>query len=378
VSTTTGITTDVRLIDHHCHGLIADDLGADEFRSLATESDWLSEPGLETLDSPFGLAIRSICAPLLGLERHSSIDSYINHRNALGASEVNRRLMTSAGNARLLLDTGFTASPIMSPTQMTAALATPTDEIVRLESVAEALATSTTAENFAADFADTLRAQSAHAVGFKSIIAYRTGLDIPETPPTPFEVRNAAGEWLASFGISGNPRIDNAVLLAHLVWEAVNVGKPLQFHAGFGDSDVELYRADPSRLTRFFDATRTSGTKMMLLHCYPFIREAAALAHIFPHVYCDVGEVTHYLGPSARIAIRQSFELAPFHKILYSSDAYGLAEHYAVSAAAWRRETGSLIDEWLAADWLSVHDAERIIQDVAAGTARRVYGLEEQ
>jgi len=167
------------------------------------------------------------------------------------------------------------------------------------------------------------------------------------------------------------------VLLAHLVWEAVSFGKPLQFHVGFGDSDVQLYMADPSRLTRFLTATRTSGCKIMLLHCYPFIREAAALANIFPHVYYDVGEVTHYLGPSARAAIRQSYELAPFHKVLYSSDAYGLPEHYAVSAAAWRRETGVLFDEWLADDWLSVKDAERIIRDVAAGNARRVYGLGE-
>lgn len=376
-ATGTGITTDLGLIDQHCHGLVVGELDADGFRSLATEADWLSEPGLETLDSPFGLAIRALCAPLLGLERHVSVDRYIERRLELGAAEVNSRLMASAGHERLLLDTGLSATLIMSPTEMTTAIGTPTNEIVRLESVAESLTGHTTAASFAADFATALHERNHNAVGFKSVIAYRTGLNLPEVAPTPAEVRAAASEWLAGAESTGSPRITNAVLLAHLVWEAVRLGKPLQYHVGFGDSDVQLYLADPSRLTRFFTATRTSGTKMMLLHCYPFIREAAALANIFPHVYYDVGEVTHYLGPSARAAIRQSFELAPFHKVLYSSDAYGLPEHYAVSAAAWRRETGLLFDEWLADDWLSVKDAESIIRNVAGGNARRVYGLGE-
>lgn len=371
------ITSGLGLVDHHCHGLMADDLAPGEFRSLATESDWLSEPGLETLDSPFGLAIRALCAPLLDLPRHAPIDDYIARRIELSAAEVNRRLMGAAGNAHLLLDTGFLASPVMSPGAMTATLGTATSTILRLELVAEGLASSTTASSFMTDFANALRAEAPRVVGFKTVVAYRIGLDVPEVAPTPEDVRRAAGEWLATFESSGDARIEHPVLLAHLIWEAVRIGKPLQFHVGFGDSDVELFRADPSRLTRFLDATRTSGTKMMLLHCYPFVRESAALAHIFPHVYCDVGEVTHYLGPSARAAIRQSYEIAPFHKVLYSSDAYGLSEHYAVSAAAWRRETAALVDEWLADDWLSIADAERIVQDVAENTARRVYGLQE-
>lgn len=370
------ITTGLGLVDHHCHGLLDDDLAPDAFRALATESDWLSEPGMETLDSPFGLAIRAICAPLLDLPRHAAIDDYIQRRLALGATEVNRRLMNDSGTSYFVMDTGFVASDVMLPETMTATFGTPSSEIIRLERVAEGLSGSTTATSFAHDFATALRAQSVHAVGFKSVIAYRTGLDVPASAPSTAEVAAAAGEWLASVERTGSPRIDHPVLLAHLIWEAVTIGKPLQFHAGFGDSDLELYRADPSRLTRFFSATRESGTKMMLLHCYPFVREAAALSHIFPHVYLDVGEVTHYLGPSARAAIRQSYELAPFHKVLYSSDAYGLSEHYAVSAAAWRRETGALVDEWLADDWLSVTDAERIVQDVASDNARRVYGLD--
>lgn len=146
-------------------------------------------------------------------------------------------------------------------------------------------------------------------------------------------------------------------------------------HVGYGDGDVQLFRADPSRLTKFLTATRTSGAQFMLLHCYPFVREAAILTQVFPHVYCDVGLVSHYLGPSSGVAIRQALEMAPFGKVLYSSDAYGLAEHYAVSALQWRRELGKLLDEWVADQWLSPADAERYAGMIAAGNAARVYCL---
>ncbi|HKS01147.1 MAG TPA: amidohydrolase, partial [Arthrobacter sp.] len=99
---------------------------------------------------------------------------------------------------------------------------------------------------------------------------------------------------------------------------------------------------------------------------------------VFPHVYLDVGLVSHYLGPSAGTAIRQAMEIAPFSKILYSSDAYGLGEHYAVSAASWRSAFAALMDEWVASGWATQHDAERIATMVTSKNARRVYNLNRQ
>ncbi|TFB52435.1 amidohydrolase family protein [Cryobacterium tagatosivorans] len=369
------IASDVRLVDHHCHGLLFGALPAAEFRLLATESDWLSIDGIETLDSPFGLGIRSRCAPLLDLPRHASIADYLARRDELGAPEVNRRLMAATGTDVLILDTGFTASDVVSPSSMTGELGIGSAEIVRLERIAEEVAPSTTASGFLADFREALQRASAGAVGFKSVMAYRTGFDIPDSPFTAAEVEAAAAEWLAGSDPEAGYRLDHRVLLAHVVWEAVALAKPIQFHVGFGDSDVHLHLSDPTRLTGFFRATRASGASMMLLHCYPFIREAGSLAHIFPHVYLDVGLVSHYMGPSAGSAVRESLEIAPFHKVLYSSDAYGLAEHYLVSATSWRSAISRIAEEWLVDDWLTAGEADRIVEAVAAGNARRVYGL---
>lgn len=370
------ITNDLELVDDHCHGLLTTDLQPDEFRGLATESDWLSLPGTETLDSPFGLGIRSVCAPLLDLPRHADIDSYIARRLELGSAEVNARLMRSTRSEHLIIDTGFLQSDVISPSAMTDLLGTRTSEIVRLEAVAESIGESTSAATFVRDYDEALAAAAADAVGFKSIAAYRFGLDLPDTAPDTQAVERAAGEWLRGAQRSGSYRVDDPTLLSHLVWAAISHKKPIQFHVGFGDSDLVLHRSDPSRMTRFLKATRDTGASVVLLHCYPFVRESGSLAHIFPHVYFDVGEVTHYLGPSARVAIRQSMEIAPFHKLLYSSDAYGLAEHYAVSAYSWRRETARVLDEWIADEWVDATGAERIAAAIAGGNARRVYGLD--
>lgn len=367
---------DVALIDSHCHGVRTDDLADDAFRALATESDWLSLPGTETLDSPVGIAIRARCASLLDLERHAPIERYLERRRELGAPEVNRRLMTAGRYGGFLIDTGYGAEDVLDPDGMAGSFDARSWEIVRLERVAESIAPVTTADGFAADFRAALASAGERAVGFKSIMAYRAGLDLPATPPPASEVRLAAEAWLRRDGASGSYRIDHPVLLAHLVWAAVEHRKPIQFHIGFGDSDVRLDRSDPSRLTAFLRATRTSGASIMLLHCYPFIREAGALAHIFPHVHLDVGEVSHYTGPSAIATVRESLEIAPFTKVLFSSDAYGLPELYYVSASSWRAAMTRITNEWLAEDWLSVADAERLVELVAAGNARRVYGLE--
>lgn len=369
-------TDDLALIDHHCHGLLAESPDDDGFRLLATEADHLSDPGLETLDSPFGLAIRRICAPLLGLPRHVPVQEYIERRRELGGAAVNDALMSSGDFGLLLVDSGFVASPVMTPPEMQAALGIPALEIVRLERIAEQVAPSTTAATFITDFRAALADAAVDAVGFKSIVAYRYGFDISPEAPSENAVVQAAGEWLAEAERSGSYRLGHPIILQHLLWEAIPYGMPIQMHTGYGDSDIQLFRADPSRATRFFEATRTSGAKFTLLHCYPFIRESAILSQVFPHVYCDVGVVTHYLGPSAGTAVRQVMEIAPFNKVLFSTDAYGLAEHYAVSAVAWRRHLGTLLDEWIADDWTTADGARGIARRIGVENARRIYRLE--
>jgi len=115
----------------------------------------------------------------------------------------------------------------------------------------------------------------------------------------------------------------------------------------------------------------------MLLHCYPYHRQAGYLAHVYPHVWFDTGSAVPHSGLGSLQLIRESLEVAPFDKVLFSTDAFGLAELYLCGAVLWRRGVAQVMDEWLARDWLSAADAERFAVMMAHGNARRAYGLED-
>jgi predicted TIM-barrel fold metal-dependent hydrolase len=116
----------------------------------------------------------------------------------------------------------------------------------------------------------------------------------------------------------------------------VDLRLPVQFHVGYGDSDVDLHRCNPLLLTPVLRAIQPTGVPVMLLHNYPFHREAGYLAQVFPHVYVDAGLATHNLGARAPALLAEALELTPFGKFLYSSDAFGLPELYYLGSALFR------------------------------------------
>ena len=248
-----------------------------------------------------------------------------------------------------LLDTGYQTSQVLTPEQMAQARGTPAREVVRLEAVADRVAGEHPgAGDFASRFAEALAAAVKDAVGLKSIAAYRYGLDFDPARPTMAEVSEAAGHWLRAVDGGAAPRVTDPVLLRYLIWTGVDTGLPLQFHVGFGDPDVRLHRADPSLLHDFLLATQDCGTAIMLLHCYPYHRQAACLANVFPHVYLDVGEALNHVGASSAAVLAEALEVAPFHKQLYSSDAFGLPELHYLGAVGFRRDIARVTGDFVA------------------------------
>lgn len=92
------------LVDHHCHGVRRDDLSRAQFELLSGEGGSPSPPGTTHFDTPFGVAVRRWCAPLLDLEPHAPPAVYLARRTELGAGEVNRRLLAGAGVVAFLVD----------------------------------------------------------------------------------------------------------------------------------------------------------------------------------------------------------------------------------------------------------------------------------
>ena len=155
----------------------------------------------------------------------------------------------------------------------------------------------------ASDEAETARERGYAAL--KTIAAYRGGLD----------------------------RVSGHVVAALEANEATGDPLPVQVHTGFGDWDLHLWRSDPSYLKPLVERFR--DTPFVLLHCYPFVREAGWLAHVYGNVFFDLSlTIPHVARPTE--ALREALELAPISKLLYASDAARTPELYLVAATWWR------------------------------------------
>jgi predicted TIM-barrel fold metal-dependent hydrolase len=371
-----GTLAGLPLVDHHCHGVVAGDLDRDAFESFINEGFDRPASGTSHFDTPIGLAVRRWCAPVLDLEPFATAETYVARRLELGAREANERFLRASGLQAVFVDSGYRSDEILGVRELGEIAGIESREVVRLEYVAEAVAaTGPRAEEYPDALASALEAATRNAVGLKTIIAYRGGFDLDPTPPEGREVIRAVDRWLRAGAAS--TRLVDPVLLRHSIWTGAELassrGLPLQIHAGFGDPDLTLHLANPSLLTQLVRALGAKGVDVVFLHCYPYHREAAYLAAMFPNVYLDVGSVLHYTGASSGRVLAEVMELAPFTKHLYSSDAFGVAELYLLGSTLFRRALARTLDGWIEDGQCSPAEADRIAGLVVAGNARRIY-----
>lgn len=334
-------------------------------------------PGHGSLfDTQVGFAVRRLCAPVLGLEPHVGSDAYLGRRADLGPDEVNRRLLRAAGISEFLVDTGYPSEGATAPDDLAAYGGATAHQVVRLESLAERVIVL----HGARDFADRCRAdveQAARtAVAFKTIAAYRVGLDLEPEPPSDAAVFTAAVRWAADVGRGAPARLADETLVRFLIWTALDTSLPIQFHVGYGDADIDLARADPLLLMPLLRATADRNVPIMLLHNYPFHRHAGYLAQVFDNVFVDVGLAVQNVGAggAARV-LAELLELAPFGSVLFSTDGCGLPELFYVAASRFRAGLASVLTtEVMQGNW-SLADAQRVARMIAADNARRVYRL---
>jgi predicted TIM-barrel fold metal-dependent hydrolase len=365
----------IPLVDHHCHGLVRGELDRQEFEALLTEAEGPGPLHHSLFDTQVGLAVRSICAPLLDLPQFASPEDYLARRAELGADEVARRLLAVTRIAHYLVDTGFRPDLVTPPAELAAYTDASGHEVVRLEVVAEQIIGTVEPRDFANTVREALQARAQNAVGFKSIAAYRTGLDLDPIRPSDADVELAAAHWMSASREEAVTRLVDRTLIRFLVWTAVDLGRPLQFHVGYGDADVSLRQCDPLLLTPLLRATAGLGIPVMLLHNYPFHRSAGYLAQVFDHAFVDVSLALHNVGLRASAIVAELLELAPFASVLFSSDAFGLAELYAVSTTLFRQALTTFFDDGVARDFWPVAEAERLAEMIASGNARRAYNL---
>lgn len=226
-------------------------------------------------------------------------------------------------------------------------------------------------------FRSELAPPPAGVIGFKSIAAYRTGLEIQ---PVAIDVAADQFEALKTTLEPDQPlRLTNKPLIDFLVQEALIIAAhyqiPVQFHTGFGDPDLDLRLANPLHLREVLENPRYRQAPIVLLHAaYPFTQAAGYLAAVYPQVYVDYGLAVPYLSVAGmRHTVQQLLELSPTSKILYSSDAHLIPELYYLGAKWGREVLAQVLDQAITDKDLTTQQAEEAASAILWKNAQRLY-----
>jgi predicted TIM-barrel fold metal-dependent hydrolase len=157
--------------------------------------------------------------------------------------------------------------------------------------------------------------------------------------------------------------------------ECARLGLPLQVHCGLGDPDEDLAEASPLGLRPLFTDPNFDGLKVVMLHCYPFHREAAYLCSVHLNAWMDLSLTVALAGVDAKAAMRETLGLCPWSKLLYATDASRQPEMYLVAASLHREALADAFGELVEEGVLSVPEAEAAGRRVLAGNAKELYRL---
>ncbi|MGH2353180.1 MAG: amidohydrolase family protein [Chloroflexota bacterium] len=358
---------DLPLIDDHAHPLLAGHPALPEplarYFTEAHDPETVQRHAPQTLF--FRHALRDLAA-FLGCEATEA--AVVAARAGQPFDSYLRRLLADARVETVLLDDGYPRADVLSVAHIAAAGGVRARRVLRIEGVIEDLLPAhDSLAALEAALTGELEAARAEIVAVKSIIAYRTGLDIarPDARDAEAALADVRSAWQGTPGrLASKPLLDYLVPLA-AEWAAGH-SLPLQFHTGFGDRDLDLRLANPSHLRPLLERGALARGPVVLLHAaYPYVREAAYLASVYPNVFVDLSLVAPLLaGPGLTRVMEELLALAPVTKLLYGSDAWGIPEWFWCAARAARRALGEAL-AWLP-DGEARWAARRILHDNAA------------
>jgi uncharacterized protein len=210
-------------------------------------------------------------------------------------------------------------------------------------------------------------------VGVKSVIAYRTGLDVSPLSRTPDQGFQALDAIKRGLGGGSMKKLRDHLLCRSLEL-CTEHGVPMQIHTGMGDFEVNLVLCRPAYLMDLLRFPAYRACTVILVHTgYPYHREAGYMAHVLPRVYCDISEGVPFSGSGAAAILRELVEMAPLHKISYGSDAYSVPEGIFASAKIGKRIVTQVMNELVADDVLTETEAQEVGEMILSGTTRRIY-----
>jgi predicted TIM-barrel fold metal-dependent hydrolase len=209
------------------------------------------------------------------------------------------------------------------------------------------------------------------AIAFKSVIAYRTGLDVQ-----PVSEEEARGNFEASRrALEHTQKAFRDFLLCHTMDVARERGLWVHIHAAVGDPDIVYQRANPAQLYPLLHSERFRANRVVLIHGgWPWVDEAAAIVSILPNVYLDVSEGALFGMPNVRQRIMEALEACPYSKILYGADGSS-PEALWIAARRYKAVLARVLEDLVAEGFTSRRDAYQVARLILHDNAARMYSL---
>ncbi|CAB4435922.1 unnamed protein product [Rhizophagus irregularis] len=380
------------LIDNHAHNLL------DSLTSLSCPLEiCFSEANGEALQN----AIET-CALKRGVQQlaklyncEATLEAIKNVTDIKSYDELCNICFEPTGIQCLLLDDGLDSLDGLRSVESHVGLVKCAKRIVRIEQIAEqvigdlAKTFKTSEPEFVVElksFRDPLiekfesLANSDLVVSFKSIAAYRTGLNINcnvNDETVAFSLANFVLKCVKSE--KQEVRLVDKILIDYILKLAIEIAVkydiPIQFHTGFGDNDLDLLASNPLYLRELIETYPTA--KIVLLHsAYPYTRQAGYLASVYSNVYVDFGLVFPLISATGQQAnLKELFEICPSNKILFSTDGHYLPESFYVAVIQVRETLGKVLLESVENKDFTIEEAVKIAKQVMFDNSNKLYKL---
>ncbi len=373
--------TSIAVVDNHCHPVLLDQrMDAVRFRGYFTEAADASFAEQHLPNTVYYLWLIRQAAICYGCERTE--EAVLEARNRLDADSLLERLWRVANIDTLVIDAAFPAgTDSFTPERMGQLGHCRAVKLLRLETLMQQLLVEYDDFDEVSDryILEVSNIREHGYCGFKSIVAYRTGLNILEWSKD--EAVQSFAQARAEALERGELRINHKPLLDYLLHiafrHAAEQGLPIQFHTGYGDGDTNMLLGNPLHLRGVLEHRDYQGMPVVLLHeSYPYSQLGAYLAAIYPHVYFDLSYMIPFVDRLEMLAFtRQALSIAPASKLMYSSDGIHVPEMHWAAAVRGRSIIGQVLQEMIDADELDEEQASHLGQQILQGTAYGVYKL---
>jgi hypothetical protein len=215
------------------------------------------------------------------------------------------------------------------------------------------------------------RAPSDGHVGFKTILAYRTGLAVDPAA----ELDDAERSLHTDLPIRRRGKACRDLVLRRAIGVAADLGMPFQIHTGLGDSELRLAESNPLLLQELLLTSEASAARIVLIHgSYPWHEEAAYLAATRPNVWLDLSLFNLFSPATVADRMLRVIDLAPAAKVMAGTDGHAEPELFWFGAIvlreAWVRVRERLAGAGAGEQWLD--RAEGLLFE---GTVKELYGI---